>query len=60
MSRANGDCDRLIAEGHSDAPTIALWKDSLNEAWENLLELIDTRAQVLKLGGDTRYKSLIF
>ncbi|VDP17215.1 unnamed protein product, partial [Onchocerca flexuosa] len=38
----------LIAVGHSDAPTIALWKDSLNEAWENLLELIDTRMQMLE------------
>ncbi|VDL64268.1 unnamed protein product, partial [Nippostrongylus brasiliensis] len=40
--------ERLIATGHTDAPTIALWKDSLNEAWENLLELIDTRAQMLE------------
>ncbi|ETN76081.1 spectrin repeat-containing domain protein [Necator americanus] len=39
---------KLIATGHTDAPTIALWKDSLNEAWENLLELIDTRAQMLE------------
>lgn len=38
----------MIAIGHSDAPTIALWKDSLNEAWENLLELIDTRMQMLE------------
>ncbi|KAI6170719.1 Spectrin beta chain [Aphelenchoides bicaudatus] len=48
VARANTDCDELIAEGHTDAPTIALWKDSLNEAWENLLELIDTRAQMLE------------
>uniref|UniRef100_A0A914HJH5 Spectrin beta chain n=1 Tax=Globodera rostochiensis TaxID=31243 RepID=A0A914HJH5_GLORO len=48
VSRANGDCDRLISAAHSDSPTIALWKDSLNEAWENLLELIDTRAQMLE------------
>lgn len=48
VARANNDCDQLIAEGHSDAPTIALWKDSLNEAWENLLELIDTRSQILE------------
>ncbi|CAD5231758.1 unnamed protein product [Bursaphelenchus xylophilus] len=48
VARANNDCDQLIVEGHSDAPTIALWKDSLNEAWENLLELIDTRSQILE------------
>lgn len=39
---------QLITVGHSDAPTVALWKDSLNEAWENLLELIDTRIQMLE------------
>ncbi|KJH51468.1 spectrin repeat-containing domain protein [Dictyocaulus viviparus] len=48
VSRANDGCDALIATGHTDAPTIALWKDSLNEAWENLLELIDTRSQILE------------
>ncbi|PIO75507.1 spectrin repeat-containing domain protein [Teladorsagia circumcincta] len=48
VARANDGCDALIAVGHTDAPTIALWKDSLNEAWENLLELIDTRAQMLE------------
>lgn len=31
-----------------DAATIAEWKDGLNEAWaESLLELIDTRTQIL-------------
>jgi spectrin beta len=48
VAKANDRCDLLIADGHTDAPTIALWKDSLNEAWENLLELIDTRTQALE------------
>ncbi|VIO98225.1 beta-G spectrin, identical [Brugia malayi] len=48
VANANDACDHLIATGHSDAPTVALWKDSLNEAWENLLELIDTRMQMLE------------
>ena len=48
VANANDGCDALIANGHTDAPTIALWKDSLNEAWENLLELMDTRAQILE------------
>ncbi|TKR87947.1 hypothetical protein L596_012272 [Steinernema carpocapsae] len=48
VARANDDCDKLISEGHTDAPTIALWKDSLNEAWENLLELIETRTLMLQ------------
>jgi spectrin beta len=39
--------DGLIASKHSDAATIAEWKDGLNEAWADLLELIDTRTQML-------------
>lgn len=41
-------CDTLIAAEHSDAPIIAQWKDNLNEAWTDLLELIDTRTQMLQ------------
>lgn len=37
VARANDQCDALIAIGHTDAPQIALYKDNLNEAWENLL-----------------------
>lgn len=47
VARANDICDQLIDSGHSDAPTIAQWKDQLNEAWADLLELIDTRTQHL-------------
>uniref|UniRef100_A0A673NI05 Spectrin beta chain, non-erythrocytic 1-like n=1 Tax=Sinocyclocheilus rhinocerous TaxID=307959 RepID=A0A673NI05_9TELE len=32
---------------HTDAATVAEWKDGLNEAWADLLELIDTRTQIL-------------
>ncbi|XP_064407877.1 spectrin beta chain, non-erythrocytic 1 isoform X2 [Latimeria chalumnae] len=39
--------DDLIASGHSENATIAEWKDGLNEAWADLLELIDTRTQML-------------
>ncbi|XP_072425255.1 spectrin beta chain, non-erythrocytic 1-like isoform X1 [Chiloscyllium punctatum] len=39
--------DDLIDSGHSEAADIAEWKDSLNEAWADLLELIDTRTQLL-------------
>ncbi|XP_055496760.1 spectrin beta chain, non-erythrocytic 1-like isoform X1 [Leucoraja erinacea] len=39
--------DDLIDSGHSEAADIAAWKDSLNEAWADLLELIDTRTQLL-------------
>ncbi|XP_064143797.1 spectrin beta chain, non-erythrocytic 2 isoform X1 [Loxodonta africana] len=40
---ANG----LIAGGHAARATVAEWKDGLNEAWADLLELLDTRGQVL-------------
>ncbi|KAM6427580.1 spectrin beta chain, non-erythrocytic 4 isoform 1-T1 [Liasis olivaceus] len=39
--------DELIEYGHTDAATIAEWKDGVNEAWADLLELIETRAQML-------------
>ncbi|XP_061693988.1 spectrin beta chain, non-erythrocytic 1 isoform X3 [Syngnathoides biaculeatus] len=39
--------DELINAGHGDAATVAEWKDGLNEAWADLLELIDTRTQIL-------------
>jgi spectrin beta len=46
VSGVNEIADELIAAGHSDAATIAEWKDSLNEAWADLKELIETRKQV--------------
>lgn len=43
----NQMADELINAGHADAATVAEWKDGLNEAWADLLELIDTRTQIL-------------
>ncbi|XP_074662524.1 spectrin beta chain-like isoform X4 [Tubulanus polymorphus] len=48
VAEANDLCDQLINAGHSDAATIAEWKDGLNEAWTDLLELIETRTQALQ------------
>ncbi|KAM4663138.1 spectrin beta chain, erythrocytic-like [Discoglossus pictus] len=39
--------EELIDAGHAEAATIAEWKDNLNESWADLLELIDTRVQLL-------------
>ncbi len=39
--------DELIDYGHADAATIAEWKDGVNEAWADLLELMETRGQML-------------
>ncbi|XP_021031755.1 spectrin beta chain, non-erythrocytic 1 isoform X3 [Mus caroli] len=47
VDTVNSMADDLINSGHSDAATIAEWKDGLNEAWADLLELIDTRTQIL-------------
>lgn len=47
VDTVNSMADELINAGHSDAATIAEWKDGLNEAWADLLELIDTRTQIL-------------
>lgn len=43
----NDIADQLISVGHSDSAIIAEWKDGLNEAWQDLLELIETRTQML-------------
>uniref|UniRef100_A0A3Q3WD23 Spectrin beta chain n=1 Tax=Mola mola TaxID=94237 RepID=A0A3Q3WD23_MOLML len=47
VDAVNRQADELINAGHGDAATIAEWKDGLNEAWADLLELIDTRTQIL-------------
>ncbi|XP_063730288.1 spectrin beta chain, non-erythrocytic 1 isoform X2 [Eleginops maclovinus] len=47
VDTVNHQADDLINTGHGDAATIAEWKDGLNEAWADLLELIDTRTQIL-------------
>ena len=46
VARVNQMADTLIEDGHTDAATIAEWKDQLNESWADLLELIETRTQV--------------
>ena len=46
VSAVNEIADGLIGAGHSDAATIAEWKDGLNDSWADLLELIETRTQV--------------
>ncbi|CAN9510001.1 unnamed protein product [Ophioblennius macclurei] len=47
VDAVNRLADELINAGHGDAATVAEWKDGLNEAWADLLELIDTRTQIL-------------
>lgn len=47
VAKANGYADELIHAGHSDSAVIAEWKDNLNESWQDLLELIETRTQML-------------
>ncbi|KAE8585640.1 hypothetical protein XENTR_v10021383 [Xenopus tropicalis] len=47
ISAVNQMVDELIDFGHSDAAIIAEWKDGVNEAWADLLELMETRSQML-------------
>ena len=49
VAATNAVCDQLIGTGHSDAATIAEWKDQINESWADLLELIETRTKVNKI-----------
>lgn len=44
----NKECDDLIGSGHADSATVAEWKDKINEMWTDLLELMDTRKQMLQ------------
>ena len=46
VENVNAIADQLIGSGHSDAAVIAEWKTGLNEAWANLLELLETRKKV--------------
>merc|ERR1719166_422311 len=48
VAGVNEIADSLISAGHTDAATIAQWKDALNDAWADLQELIDTRTQMLE------------
>lgn len=52
MDNVNLIIEQLIDAGHPEAATIAEWKDSLNESWADLLELIDTRMQLLAASYD--------
>uniref|UniRef100_A0A8C8SL44 Spectrin beta chain n=1 Tax=Pelusios castaneus TaxID=367368 RepID=A0A8C8SL44_9SAUR len=47
VDNVNLAIEQLIDAGHSEAATLAEWKDGLNESWADLLELIDTRVQLL-------------
>ncbi|XP_057390863.1 spectrin beta chain, non-erythrocytic 4 isoform X2 [Balaenoptera acutorostrata] len=47
LAAVNQMVDELIEGGHTAAATMAEWKDGLNEAWAELLELMGTRAQLL-------------
>ncbi|XP_073725686.1 spectrin beta chain, erythrocytic-like [Misgurnus anguillicaudatus] len=48
----NRTIDEMIETGHSEAATMAEWKDGINESWADLLELVDTRAQLLTASYD--------
>ncbi|KAJ3589035.1 hypothetical protein NHX12_009883 [Muraenolepis orangiensis] len=47
VDSVNGLADELIESGHPENASVAEWKDGMNEAWADLLELIDTRTQML-------------
>ncbi|KFV85245.1 Spectrin beta chain, non-erythrocytic 1, partial [Struthio camelus australis] len=52
VDRVNLTIEDLIDAGHAEAATMAEWKDGLNESWADLLELIDTRRQLLTASHD--------
>ncbi|XP_075357915.1 spectrin beta chain, erythrocytic isoform X1 [Mycteria americana] len=52
VDRVDLAIEDLIDAGHAEAATMAEWKDGLNESWADLLELIDTRMQLLAASHD--------
>ncbi|KAG0433098.1 hypothetical protein HPB47_020249 [Ixodes persulcatus] len=55
VQRACAQADALMSQQQGtggDAATAAQWKDTLQDAWADLLELMDTRAQVLAASWD--------
>lgn len=44
VEKVNETADKLILSGHGDNSMIANWKDMLEEAWTDLLEMIKTRS----------------
>lgn len=52
VDSVNQIIDQLIEGGHTEAASLAEWKDGVNESWADLLELIDTRAQLLQASYD--------
>ncbi|KAG9510173.1 Spectrin beta chain, partial [Fragariocoptes setiger] len=44
VEQVNENADKLILSGHSDKTLIAQWKDMLEEAWTDLLEMIKNRS----------------
>lgn len=47
LEQVNKLANEMIKCGHSDAAAVAEWKDGLNESWADLLELMETRTQML-------------
>ncbi|CAH8829605.1 unnamed protein product [Trichobilharzia szidati] len=52
VASLSAKCVHLIALGKSDSVVIASIKDNINEIWAELLELIETRRQLLKAALD--------
>lgn len=48
VAEAIETCDVLINAGHHDKARIAAYKDNVNLAWDDLLELIDNRSKELE------------
>lgn len=43
IDKINETADKLIMNGHTDKNMVANWKEALDEAWNDLLEMIKTR-----------------
>ena len=46
LSAVNEICDQLIGTGHTDSELIGEWREELNDKWQQLLEMMQTRQEV--------------
>lgn len=52
LARAIITCRQMIALKHSDSPQIAQWLERIVEDWDELVDLLTTRGELLQTAGN--------
>lgn len=48
MAKARAESERIIERGHSHSHKVETWRATVDEMWDDLLELMETRKQLLE------------